>query len=426
MRRGACRKAKGLRPSEIQAQPQSPRHQRRNMPICPGGLTQPRPGISQFINLGSSGTGLLSQIPRLAKLGPLSAALGVVSLATDALCAQEPPPIPTFTQAEVNALLQMSFGPDYFSGLVKLRDTLTNLAWYQFCQCTTGGSTPALPLPPVQPSPPATMPGAPQNTSVQCYTFGPNVETWKVSFSDKVNANLFNWGLVTNPVGGSLTIQTAPVAPGAGSTTHWSIDGYWEVSGQFRNLQTFTLQATDSKTITLPYDPTFTRILFTGTMDTRMDPGETVTWSGFMTCASGAPVGPANCCPPDPAMLARLDSVLQTVTLLQRQLVPFSYVSGAVHAGLSGAGVIPIQGLLGMKIQCTALPIGYGKLGTSPQQHFDLGYVTFGTADGYPTSYRVHHDPQLELPARCSAYTTLAYDLAPGVVITATEIKREV
>jgi len=61
----------------------------------------------------------------------------------------------------------------------------------------------------------------------------------------------------------------------------------------------------------------------------------------------------------------------------------------------------------------------------SPDEHFDLGFLTFGTPDGYPTSIRIDHNPQLALPARCGAYTDLAYTLHPGVVATITELRRE-
>jgi len=113
------------------------------------------------------------------------------------------------------------------------------------------------------------------------------------------------------------------------------------------------------------------------------------------------------------------------VTLIQRQSVPFAYVPGAVHTAISGAGAIAVSGLIGALIDVTTLPASYGSRGTSPAEHFDLGFLAWGTTDGYPSSVRLEHDPQLSLPARCSAFTELAYDLSPGVVVTITELHRE-
>lgn len=131
------------------------------------------------------------------------------------------------------------------------------------------------------------------------------------------------------------------------------------------------------------------------------------------------------CCPPDPAVVGLLSTILENVRLMQRQLAPFAYVSGPAHTALSGAGTFDIQGLLGVRVNVTTIPGRVGEAGTSPTEYFDLGYLTFGTADGYPHAVRLERAQQLVLPARCSVFTTLAYDLTPGVVVTITELVRE-
>jgi len=69
--------------------------------------------------------------------------------------------------------------------------------------------------------------------------------------------------------------------------------------------------------------------------------------------------------------------------------------------------VIAIQGLIGCKVDITTLPTQLGVTFGSPDEHFDLGFLTFGTPDGYPTSIRIDHNPQLALPARCGTRHTL-------------------
>jgi hypothetical protein len=113
------------------------------------------------------------------------------------------------------------------------------------------------------------------------------------------------------------------------------------------------------------------------------------------------------------------------VTLIQRQIVPFAYVTGTSHAGLTGTGSFGISGLLGVKVALTSDPTSLGVRAGTPAELFDRGFVTLGTPDGYPSDYRLEHNPTIILPPRCSAFTTLGYTLHPGVTATITELVRE-
>jgi hypothetical protein len=113
------------------------------------------------------------------------------------------------------------------------------------------------------------------------------------------------------------------------------------------------------------------------------------------------------------------------VKLIQRQAVPFAYVPGTTHTGLSGAGVIDVSGLIGAKADVTTTPDRFGREGTSPTEFFDMGFITWGTPDGWPSSFRLEHDPLVMFPRSAGLYTEIRYDLEPGVVITLTELLRE-
>jgi hypothetical protein len=144
-----------------------------------------------------------------------------------------------------------------------------------------------------------------------------------------------------------------------------------------------------------------------------------------ITCGGGCGSLAAPCCPPDPVLMGLVARLVNAVDLIQRQSVPFGYVPGTVHAGLTGSNVLAVQGLIGAKVDVTTLPAHFGVAAGTPAEHFDLGWLTWGTADGYPQSERIEHNPQLSLPARAGAFTDLAYNLAAGVVATITELKRE-
>jgi hypothetical protein len=130
------------------------------------------------------------------------------------------------------------------------------------------------------------------------------------------------------------------------------------------------------------------------------------------------------CCPPDPILTAKLDAILQLVTLLQRQVAPFAYVSGPVHSGLSGHGSVSVSGILGMLAELT-VPDSMGLIDGSPQVHLRPGRVNFGTADGYEDRHELVLGAQLIFPDVAGVWTAVGYSLADGVELTLTEILRE-
>jgi hypothetical protein len=400
--------------------------------ICPGGLTQPKAGIAPFVNYASSAAGLLSTIPKLAKLGPLAYALSAVSIATTQLCASEPPAMPTFTQDEINAVLNNNFfSPDYKAGLEKLRDMVTILAWYDLCECQSGGAV-TLPTPPTQPDLPAAPPTNISASQGICKTVNGGTANWTPSSSGVVNADVTGFGfsltnppVIFNPISATFTITTAPHTGGSGNGTFWQLHAFTIGAGTTKTLSSWTMLPTDTHVQTVEFDPNFPIIGLSGDLLTFTTPGEDVTISYQTICRSGPSLGASDCCPPDPILAAKIDNIQALVTLLQRQLAPFSYIMGATHVGLTGAGVLDVQGLLGAKIEITTDPTTLGIEGSSPTELFDRGWITWGTPDGYPQSERLQHNPQLSLPARASAFTELAYDLHPGVEVTITEIVRE-
>jgi len=144
-------------------------------------------------------------------------------------------------------------------------------------------------------------------------------------------------------------------------------------------------------------------------------------------CAGGAPGVPTGgCCPPDPAVGILVGQVLELATLIQRQAVPFAYVPGDAHVGISGTGELAVQGLIGARVVVTDT-LG-GTIGSdegNPDFQWGLGWINWGTVDGYLARERLESNTTLSLPWACGAYTRLAYSLAPGVEVTIVELERE-
>jgi hypothetical protein len=131
------------------------------------------------------------------------------------------------------------------------------------------------------------------------------------------------------------------------------------------------------------------------------------------------------CCLPDPLATGYLSRILTAVELIQRQAAPFGYVAGTTHSGLSDNGSLTIADLIGVKIEVTSLPDSYGRLAGDPIEYFGLGFLTWGTTDGYRSSTPLEHEFQVIFPPLAGVYTSLGYSLAPGVVVTVTELVRE-
>ncbi len=111
--------------------------------------------------------------------------------------------------------------------------------------------------------------------------------------------------------------------------------------------------------------------------------------------------------------------------LIQRQEVPFAYVPGAVHPGLSGLGQLATSGILGLACEFTALPLSLLSPALSdPATYHQIGKLTLGTADGWQRSYEPTHSPYLILGVS-GAVTEIGYAFADGVVATLTELVRE-
>ncbi len=412
-------------------------------PCSGGGPAAPIPGAGTTTVVTAAAIEslfvLLGLEPLAAVLAPI---LAGVTFDLTTLCNNDPPADPTLVAADILALMNPVDVLAYATALGRLYQWFKHFYWYYACKCVTG-ATPAPPTPSNPGNPVSVNTGLPAST--QQGTCWDTRQSMTVAAG--VRLNLCNSLLPTTtpititefgPWGTTTTGATLPT--GLLSITMFADFPDSSSSGG----QQFYLHFYDATGAPVGG---YTNLLRTPVDNTEFHtatvtpPGGAAAWGVFtvngeaathtyslrltFTCTGGQAFNPAGCCPPDPVLSAQVANILQMVTLLQRQVAPFSYVTSTVHSGLSGAGTIAIQGLLGCKVSVTTLPGHFGVEGTTPAEHFDLGWITFGTADGYPSSFRLEHNPQLLLPARCSAYTDLAYDLAAGVVVTITELVRE-
>ncbi len=389
--------------------------------LCGGGTSAPKLGtdlISQFT------TARLTQLAVLRGLSWTSPWLALISLApiaVTAFCGSDPPTISTLTTTEIDALVNLTFGTDLTSGLAKIKDMILNAIWEDICECTSGTLTPPTYPPPVTGTPIPQLPVSPSGT---CDVWD-DVRTMASSGTSQFVIRPSIYG--KNPTYGKLTVGVTGMT-GASATVTVSLNAYQVGTGTLSGiaLNTHLIAANGTTTTSDGYIRADTEHIALEVHVAGSTTSPTITSHAEIYCGDNRPGGTITpCCPPDESTQNQLELILKMVTLIQRQNAPFAYVSSTAHSGLSGTGSIAIQGLIGAKVDITTLPSWYGSEGTGPTQYFDLGFLTFGTPDGWPSSYRLDHDPTLMFPSRCALYTQLDYDLSPGVVVTITELLRE-
>jgi hypothetical protein len=354
----------------------------------------------------------------------IAAYIAQVSYDTFSFCATDPPAVPTLTASDFLALTQVLDPVARLAAQEKIQQWIGSQVWYDLCECATGPQpTPAAPQ-----SPPANLPtlnppaAVPAQQIAVCST---NTRTQSGISAGAVQMGFSNsWvGLPVTMV--RITLKNT-IATGSGIVGDFTIVASNTVVATTTTIDSFVAHANAGANYFIDYalPPTAHEMHASFTVSSGTGSGNlSITYDAYCGGPPGSAVAP--CCPPDPALYGQINQILELVTLIQRQAVPFGYIAGTVHAGLSGTGVLSISGIIGCKIAVTTVPGPIGSAGTSPPELFDLGWITFGTADGYPSSYRLERNPLLLLPARCSAYTDLAYDLAPGAVVTITELQRE-
>lgn len=123
------------------------------------------------------------------------------------------------------------------------------------------------------------------------------------------------------------------------------------------------------------------------------------------------------------ALQTQVAIVNQTTQLIQRQHVPFAYVPGTLHSGLTGAGQFAVQGILGLAVQLTTLPPGIGSTSDDPVEYFGAGWISTGTPDGWRRTSPIAHNPfWLDVQPED---TLVGYTFEPGVVANIEEFLRE-
>lgn len=394
--------------------------------LCSGGTSSPNPGLGDVVTFTAAGlAALINQIP-LPFAVAFASYLQPKAYHLADFCGTDPPGYPTFTADDFINLLSLNDFDAFLAAQRKLYDLVDTWVWYQSCHCDVG-STPAAPTPPSEPSgmpqinPPSV--GAPYPTGQPCYSvdFSIDGDTGHYYGSEPRNplngATFVDWTTshsepVTNPVAVSgynlIWLDSSGFATGSGAGTVWRQTGE-------------TLHATAT--------PPSGAVAWTTDYQITGGAGPFGRGTGHAdfycnTTPGGAGGTGYSPCQPDALTQTLLTQILALVTLIQRQAVPFAYVSGPLHSALSGTGTVSVQGILGVLLN-VSVPSRAGEIVGTPDTRFDVGWINFGTADGYSDRQFIQSDSQVVFPKVAGAYTLVAYTLLPDVSMSMTELVRE-
>lgn len=386
-----------------------------------GGPSQPKAGVQSNLVYAAGAAGIFAVTPGAEWLAPVATAIGVLTFQASQLCATDPPAMPTFNTGDYFALVIADPGPAGHTARQKVQDALAAILWPQVCECVSGPQ-PSAPTSPTNPSGTSYTSAPPPAQFAPCLTIGPFPHT--VTATQTFNRSGPAFVSLIQPSYLRVTTTTAVVTSPAPPITF--AHQFQDVSGTNTVVHTYVQNAglTNSFIYPIPNDG------ITVSEQTRITAGsgagstsEQTLWEVF--CNGQYPGGTATpCCPPDSATQATLDAILVLVTLIQRQIAPFSYVQSTTHTGLSGNGQFAVQGLIGLAVDLTTKPSRLGVVSGDPDTIFDAGWVAVGTADGWGPRHFISSDPFILRPVP-GDITLVGYSIPADVAATITELVRE-
>lgn len=389
--------------------------------LCGGGTSGPKLGAAAVVDYSS---GLIAEALAALETGwliPVIPLLVIPPLVLVSFCSSDPPPVPVFTQAEVNALLQLTLGADFDSGLSKAKDWVLNTIWNDACQCTSGTYTP--PTPPAQPSGSITVvqPNGPSGTA-WCSDAGTTTAAFPITGTG------FNTGGIGTTLSAQMSFFRCHVARnsvGAGPHENSTLQILW--SDTLFNSYPQTIAQIPPDGIVRTYDITLLRpglyVAQIGFLSPHVSTDTGISWAEVF-CPSSTDVQP--CCPPDPATQQYLDNIMRLLVAMQRNYMPFAYVRGATHSGLSGTGSFAISRLIGVQVTITTIPPASTSMPGNPPYVRDLGWMSASEVDGMIEERRVSQQQFTWFPRLMPVADHVNYAFTPGTIANITELEAEV
>lgn len=398
--------------------------------VCNGAASTTKPGVPAGVVVDQQFVQSLLP-PALAFLYPYLPYMHGLQIGdTTAFCAADPPTFSLPTPAQFLDFLAAG----NLSNLSLVNTFLQNITkaylWQSLCKCVDNSVPnavvpPANPgnLPALNPSPYVALP--PGVNCFQQHNLSPFVlPINQGAVSD--NIPLYQYA----PTAVRLTASTVTtVNPGRTCAVQWKFTDETFVTNIKTYCQAMGVNSTFSQVVPVPAgstelsvsiidDPTCGNAASVGSGTT------TLTFNSELFC--GQPPGAQHaCCPPDPLLDGKINAILALLTTVQRYKLPFAYINGPTHSGVSGTGATVISRLIGVLLTVTAQPATKRTSLGNPSYIYDLGWVSVSDADGMIEEKRLTRTNLLWFPQLGELATSFNYFLQSGVTINWTELQPE-
>lgn len=407
------------------------------MSICSPSTSQPKPGIADAVVITSFvlAATVAKKIPWLTDA--IAATASIINLHLSDFCAVDPPADPGLSGLDMVAIMTLGNANPDPGPMQRMGQLIQRTIWTDVCQCATGAS-PTVTLPASPPSgAPVVNPPTVTNLPAVGNCFAVSIPT--LQNIDSLT-HYYTSGVDTTtptqfplPQGAAyMTVSAQATTPGA--TPYDRSFGFTlfnAAGGGVSPVASVDVGpvgnpsgAPQTKSVTVAIPSTAVSFFVSSIVQGIGVKTGTFAVQYSISCGglAGQPQNP--CCPPDPTATGLLSSILQMVTLVQRQIAPFAYVHGEVDAGISGNGVIAVQGILGVKVDVTTAPGRLGVEAGDPVAIWDAGWINIGTADGFGPRHFISSDPFVLMPVSGAA-TFIGYSIPADVVVTITQLVRE-
>lgn len=117
-----------------------------------------------------------------------------------------------------------------------------------------------------------------------------------------------------------------------------------------------------------------------------------------------------------------LTRIVNTLTTINVSIQNNSYVQaepaytwGTLYSNITGNGEIPVSGILGVFVSYATLPNRVGTEIGDPNYLFDIGFITFGTADAWMQRQTITANPWITLPLHMQNVSRVGYSIPPDI-----------
>lgn len=125
------------------------------------------------------------------------------------------------------------------------------------------------------------------------------------------------------------------------------------------------------------------------------------------------------------AMQTSIVDTLGLTTAIQRFRVPFAYIGGKQHTGLTGTGSFTISRLVGLQVVVSSVPQSLRTLAGNPPYLWDVGWMSVSDGGGMLQQRRIARQSMVWIPDQTQDATLFGWFVNDGFTIDVVELEPE-